>query len=151
MSDVQTLALQTAELAQVPTLARVYLWTVAVVCVFISLCMGMMVCAGPNPSGASHLKPFTLAALVTLALHIGYLAAPLAARASWWKWSFWAMAPLGGLIMLGILYPMINSLRWTPPDGASRLAGLSRQGILAVITAAIYAGPPAVLWWLRSR
>lgn len=146
---MHALALQATEPHHVPAALRAYLWCSLAMSLFISLVMSMAFVAGPNPRGESLARPFTLALLVLLTLHVGYLLAPLAAGASWWRWSFWLMAMPAAIIVLCSLIPMFQSLRWTPPDGASRIPALTRMGVTTLIASAIYAGPPLTLWFVQ--
>lgn len=143
--------MQLTETQHVPGLARGLLFACAGATVLVCAALAMTYAAGPPSKEHSAWRSFALAMLTLVAIHGGYIAAPFAVGRSWWAWSFWTTAPIGALLVLVPLSMIINCLRWTPPDGASRLPGIMSQVWTLLIAGTIYAGPGVVLWMYRAR
>ncbi len=136
-------------LSHVSTLARTALWLGVAWAFLVALVMGVIVISGNRAANDQPWRNFALAFACVLAAHAGYVLAPWAVGRAWWVWSFWLMMPLALLVTVTALMPVYAALKWTRPDGGSGWVTLAQMGWMSIFGLAMYALPPAILWFNR--
>ncbi|MBX9737602.1 MAG: hypothetical protein K2X32_11820 [Phycisphaerales bacterium] len=140
----------TIAVSNVSAVARAGLWLAVAWAVLVALVMGVIMIAGNRAENDQPWRNFALTFAVVLAAHVGYLLAPWAVGRAWWAWSFWLMVPPAALIAVVALMPIYGAIKWTRPDGGSGWVTIMQMGWMSLVGVALYAVPPAIVWFNRS-